>query len=317
MSLTEILVSVVVGLLVNEACDVSPWCAHHMVRWSVQLRYANPERRRIRCDELVALIDERPGKLLKLGTGLGFLAAALPVWLRRITPAVFHALAPRWSSLAQAIRPVEPVRLSLTDLTGANDAALVMGDFLSAKDGRGGLVTVAGPWGSGKTRLVNDALRAVDGSRIVMYNPWMSSGGATGTDVVKGLVEEIQVSDWGLKGVARAFQRYLQTIPSDEQSGPPVPDQLKARRRLARELRRLSRPMVVAIDDLDRMWPAEATQVFDIVARTTGLPRLLYVMSYDRALMHQALPPGLLNRCVSGLEVDLNWGTLRRRPDFN
>jgi hypothetical protein len=35
MSPEEILVSVIVGLLVNEACDVSPWCAHYLVRWSV------------------------------------------------------------------------------------------------------------------------------------------------------------------------------------------------------------------------------------------------------------------------------------------
>lgn len=301
MNLTEILISVVVGLLVNEACDVSPWCARYLVRWSVRLRYANLERRRIRGDELVALIDERPGKLLKLGTGLTFLAAAL-----------FHALALRWSLDKQAVRPAELVRLSLTDPTAAHNTALFISDFLSARNGRGGLVTVAGPWGSGKTRLVDDALGAADGSHVVKYNPWLSSAGA-----MNGLAEEIRASDCRLSGVARVFQHYLQTVPSGVQSGPPAPDETEARRRLARELRGLARPMLVAIDDIDRMWPGEAAQVFDIVARTAGLPQLRYVMSYDRSRMHQVLPPGLLDRCISGLEVDLNWGRLRRRPESN
>ena len=312
MSPEEILVSVIVGLLVNEACDVSPWCAHHLVRWSVRLRYANPERRRIRGDELVALIDERPGKLIKLGTGLGFLTTAVPVWLQRIAPAVFHAVAQRWSPEAQAFQPTESVRLALTDLTAVRDVIPVIGDVLSTKDGRGGLVMVSGPWGSGKTKLVHDALKTVDGPRIVNYNPWMVSASVTGRHAMDGLTKEIRASNRRLTRLARAFERYLRTVPSGAQSGSP--DELEARRRLAQKLRSLSRPLVVAIDDIDRVRPEEAAQVFEVVARTAGLPKLRYLVSFDRSSMEQALPPGLLDRCISKLEVDLEWGTLRRRP---
>ena len=98
------------------------------------------------------------------------------------------------------------------------------------------------------------------------------------------------------------------------QSSSPAPDELEARRRLARKLRRLSRPIVVAIDDIDRMLPEEAAQVFELVARTAGLPQLRYLMSFDRSSLALRLPAGLLNRCISKLEVDLDWGTLRRRP---
>lgn len=315
MSPEEILVSVIVGLLVNEACDVSPWCAHYLVRWSVRLRYANPERRRIRGDELVALIDERPGKVLKLGTGLGFLAAALPVWLHRVAPVIFHALAQRWSPEAPELQPTESLRLALTDLASAREAALVIGDVLSTKDGWGGLVTVSGPWGSGKTKLVGDALKVVSRPRIVSYNPWMMSASDTGKNAMDGLPKKIRASNWRLAGAARAFERYLRTVPPGEhQSRSPAPDELEALRRLARKLRRLSRPMVVVIDDIDRVRSEEAVQVFEVVARTAGLPQLRYLMSFDQSSLARVLPPGLLDRCISKLEVNLDWGILRRRP---
>lgn len=318
MSAEEILVSIIVGLLVNEACDVSPWCAHRLVRWSVRLRYANPERRRIRADELVALIDERPGKMLKLGTGLGFLAGALPVWLHRAAPAIFQAITQRWLREAPTFQPTDSMRLALTDLTSARNAALVIGDALSTKDRRGGLVTVNGPWGSGKTKLVDDALKVVGRPRIVRYNPWiMSDVNGIGKHAIDGLPGKIRASNWCLAGVARAFERYLRFFPyGADRSSSPTPDELEARRRLARKLRRLSRPMIVAIDDIDRMLPEEAAQVFELVARTAGLPHLRYLMSFDRSSLAPRLPAGVLDRCISKLEVDLDWGTLRRRPAF-
>jgi AAA ATPase domain len=314
MSPEEILVSVIVGFLVNEACDVSPWCAHYLVRWSVRLRYANPERRRIRGDELVALIDERPGKLLKLGTGLGFLVAALPVWLRHVAPALFRALAQRWSPEGQALQPTESAQLALP--ISPKHAKRHLRSAISFPPGGrwGGLVTVIGQWGSGKTTLVSNALEAIGRPRIVRYNAWMMSASDTGKHAMDELPKEIRASNRLLTGVARAFERYLRTVPPGAESRSPAPDELEARRRLARKLRRLSRPMVVAVDDIDRIRPEEAAQVFELVARTDGLPQLRYLMSFDRSSMEQVLPPGLLDRCTSKLEVDLGWGTLRQRP---
>jgi hypothetical protein len=77
MSPAEIIVAILGGLLVNEACDVSPWLARKLVRWSAVRRYGDTPRATIRADELVAVIAERPGKLLKLFTALGFAAAAM------------------------------------------------------------------------------------------------------------------------------------------------------------------------------------------------------------------------------------------------
>jgi len=74
--IAAILVSIVTGLLVNEFCDVSPWCACKLVRWSAFRLYSDPARAKARAEELGALINDRPGKLFKLITAVCFTAKA-------------------------------------------------------------------------------------------------------------------------------------------------------------------------------------------------------------------------------------------------
>jgi hypothetical protein len=81
--MTTIVISVILGLLVNECCDVSPWCARKLVQWSAHRRYTDPDRAGQRAEELSALIDGRPGKLLKLFSALGFAGSAVLVVFRR------------------------------------------------------------------------------------------------------------------------------------------------------------------------------------------------------------------------------------------
>jgi hypothetical protein len=69
----EITYTVILGLLVNETTDICPWIAVRLVRWAARLRYPHaPERAATRSEELAALVNDRPGKLFKLFTALGF-----------------------------------------------------------------------------------------------------------------------------------------------------------------------------------------------------------------------------------------------------
>jgi lipopolysaccharide/colanic/teichoic acid biosynthesis glycosyltransferase len=79
----EIAFAIISGLLVNEATDICPWVAVRLVRWAARLRYPDdPERAAIRAVEHARVINDRPGKLFKLFTALGFALDAL-VALRR------------------------------------------------------------------------------------------------------------------------------------------------------------------------------------------------------------------------------------------
>jgi membrane protein YdbS with pleckstrin-like domain len=81
----EIIFSVLLGLVVNEMSDISPWVARRLVVWSAYLRYGDSVRGTQRSEELEAVINDRPGKLLKLGTGVKFAGAALIARLQRLT----------------------------------------------------------------------------------------------------------------------------------------------------------------------------------------------------------------------------------------
>jgi membrane protein YdbS with pleckstrin-like domain len=84
MSAAEITLAVVLGLIVNEFSDVSPWLARKLVGWSARLRYGDTTRAEIRAEELAAVINDRPGKLFKLGTGVRFASSALATRVRRM-----------------------------------------------------------------------------------------------------------------------------------------------------------------------------------------------------------------------------------------
>ncbi|MER8066953.1 MULTISPECIES: hypothetical protein [Streptomyces] len=63
--LTQTLIPTVLGLAVGEFTEVSPWLARRILRLAAR-RLGNPEAAERYEAEWVALLDERPGKLLKL-----------------------------------------------------------------------------------------------------------------------------------------------------------------------------------------------------------------------------------------------------------
>ena len=84
MNLAGVLLATALGLVTNELCDISPWIAHRLVRWSARQRYVDSTRAEIRAEELAALINDRPGKLFKLCTAVLFAASAGTAKLRRL-----------------------------------------------------------------------------------------------------------------------------------------------------------------------------------------------------------------------------------------
>lgn len=95
MTLVEIVVALVIGALVNEACDLSPWAARKLVHWAAYRQYAGLEYAAEMAEELTRYIDDRPGKLFKLLVALGFVAKAL-VTRRKADPVGVAQPDPRW-----------------------------------------------------------------------------------------------------------------------------------------------------------------------------------------------------------------------------
>ena len=83
MTILAVIWAILSGLAINELSELSPWAARKVVCWSARVRYPDAARAEARSEELQALINERPGKLLKLITALYFAAAAIRAWTAR------------------------------------------------------------------------------------------------------------------------------------------------------------------------------------------------------------------------------------------
>lgn len=71
-------ISVVTGAVVNELSDLAPWMASRVVRRAAALwTWSDPQSRATQMEEWEAVIDARPGKLLKLVTASWFLVGAV------------------------------------------------------------------------------------------------------------------------------------------------------------------------------------------------------------------------------------------------
>ena len=44
MSFLSLILGICSALAVNECCELSPWAAQKIARWSAHLRYADPDR---------------------------------------------------------------------------------------------------------------------------------------------------------------------------------------------------------------------------------------------------------------------------------
>lgn len=95
----EIVVSFVFGLLVNEVTDVSPWAARKLVRWAAYRWTTDPDIAAGYAEEWTAIVEERPGKLLKLMTAVQFSLGAAGRAAPRAFAAARHAAGRRLAVL--------------------------------------------------------------------------------------------------------------------------------------------------------------------------------------------------------------------------
>ncbi|MDY0341786.1 MAG: P-loop NTPase fold protein [Coriobacteriia bacterium] len=206
-----------------------------------------------------------------------------------------------------------PIRSSSQDTLGRDGAAHAFARHVLVIDAsEGAVVAVLGEWGSGKTSFVNLARTEFvnQGVTVLDYNPWMFSGSE---QLVESFFIELsaqvklrpgfgdlssQIEEYGevfsgmgwlpvvgpwierTRGVAKVLGKVLQR--RKEGIGG-------RRQKLESTLRELDKPLVVVLDDIDRLSTAEIRDVFRLIRLTASFPNLIYVVAFDRARVEQAL----------------------------
>jgi len=174
------------------------------------------------------------------------------------------------------------------------------------------VVGVLGKWGSGKTSFVNMARDhfSTAGSPVLDFNPWMFSGAeqlvesffvelAAQLKVRPGFAEiGNDLSDYGEtfagmgwlpvvgpwiergRGAAKVLGKYLQRRQEGSQG---------RRKKLNDALAGLEHPIVVILDDIDRLSTQEIRDIFMLVRLTASFPNIIYVVAFDRERVERAL----------------------------
>ncbi|GAB2493278.1 KAP family P-loop domain protein [Promicromonospora xylanilytica] len=184
-------------------------------------------------------------------------------------------------------------------------------------DARTGLVVgVMGPWGHGKSSFVNlitEDLEALPEIEVVDFNPWLFSGTHQLAEAfLAELAAQLEVNDKAkFGGVAKNIRDYadvlrpLAVLPvvgawtdrvidmakelaasyheRNEQSVSDLRDKISA------QLSALESPVVVVIDDIDRLTTEEIRDMFRLVRLTASFPNVIYLLSFDRERVESAL----------------------------
>lgn len=172
------------------------------------------------------------------------------------------------------------------------------------------VAALVGPWGSGKTTLlaqVEDALTGDGEWQVARYNPWSypsletavpaffselraalpaGARGSKAREAIGGWLTRLapagDLSSFAgpnLSGPAQVF--------ADLVTGDRSPEKLRAE---AEELlRQLSTPVLMLVDDLDRLGPDELLMTFKLVRLLGRLPNVYYLLSYDEKTLEDLL----------------------------
>lgn len=180
-------------------------------------------------------------------------------------------------------------------------------------------IGITGPWGSGKTSILNlmheEIVSQYENSLVVRFDPWLVSGrdiiinqflselmgsinsNAKLKEKLSGPLKTLEeysdklapIVNIKLPGVGTVI-RYGMKVLKSSLSNESSLHQLRSR--LLKELSAINVPIVVMIDELDRIEDEEVKAVAQLVRSVADFPNVSYVLAYDSERVIQALGRG-------------------------
>ncbi|MFI9159031.1 P-loop NTPase fold protein [Kitasatospora aureofaciens] len=177
-----------------------------------------------------------------------------------------------------------------------------------------GVLALIGPWGSGKSSVLQMVLRGLaEGAddapawSVAELNPWLYSDldsltmalfseiRAALPDDKKWSKTREKIGSFGkaisplgkLTGLVGVDSSALISSVSERISGDTSPS--KAKQIAAEALREANHPILVVMDDLDRLTPQELLVVFKLVRLVGNLPNVYYLISFDEQTLLDVL----------------------------
>lgn len=212
--------------------------------------------------------------------------------------------------------PVDnPIQDPSQDLLGRVPFAASFARYVCLLDASEGVVVgVHGPWGSGKTSVLNLAKDAFQklGVDVLEFNPWYFS--ETG-DLLNRFFGDLSSKIYRFKNskqLALNIAQYGLSIAKSTTStlGLPwlsvlwmtlshalkyigKPETLQdIRDKIVKDLSGMKKPLIIMIDDIDRLTRTEMLAVFKLVRLIGRFPNLIYIVACDRKHVEESLNCG-------------------------
>ena len=193
-----------------------------------------------------------------------------------------------------------PIQEPAHDVLGRLDTAKSFATQVLELDASAGVaVGVFGPWGSGKTSFINLAKMEFKRVEVAVldFNPWMFSGTEQLVErFFAELSDELKLRD--LAEVGKVFEDYGDAFTG--KMGVVLKLAGKCfrrchggitsyRKKVEQVLGQRDKPIIVVLDDVDRLSVSEIRDVFKLVRLTASFPNLIYIVICDRLRVEQAL----------------------------
>lgn len=220
------------------------------------------------------------------------------------------------ADMFHADRPIEDT--SEDRLGRAGLARMIAGQITSAPANDGFIIGLLGPWGSGKTSILNLVKKEIeksDKAAVIQFNPWLFSG----TEQLMGrfisaLSAEIRLRpQLGLADVGKLLEAYgvligpLELVPLAGTGAGLLAKVLlsagrffqnrsrsldtaeRQRHRLYSALRNGEKRLVIILDDIDRLTDQEIQEVMRLVRLVADFPKCIYLLAFDPLRIENSL----------------------------
>jgi hypothetical protein len=171
---------------------------------------------------------------------------------------------------------------------------------------------VTGEWGVGKTTFLSELKKNI-GNRadIVEFNPWMcGSPEQVTSDFFASLQHQLSGKYSTLSKSIRDYAKYVNNVTvaphpllSVEGMVPVKQESLFERKKtLSERFARLPKPVVVVIDDVDRLERDEVFEVLRLIRNTADLSNVIYMVAYDKEYVTSVLKEKEIKDAAAYLE---------------
>jgi Cdc6-like AAA superfamily ATPase len=172
------------------------------------------------------------------------------------------------------------------------------------------VISVEGQWGIGKTSFVNLVKNEIKKNAVIMhFNPWLITNieqlvSTFFSDLIKTL-NHVSFKSKLQNDIKKDIKKFASAILPDNVSiGVSsnkltwnIRDRLKTSDKTLQEqkekineyLRQLEQPIVIIIDDIDRLMDKETELIFRLIKGIADFDNIIYILLFDRAIVSESL----------------------------